>query len=85
MLPLEIFNEIFSKYVSTIGNLIGFNILNPDYKITVPTAFVLIIISFRLICHIPTLILCTPPRNVLNLGESMRTLQVGMLTRFFCS
>lgn len=78
MLPLEIFNGIFTKYVSTIGNMFGFNVMNPGYKITAATAMAMFVFSLCLISHVATLIFCDPPRNLLTVGESMATIQVRL-------
>lgn len=76
MLPSIIFEETFTKYVSIVSDLIGFDIFNPDYKITAPTLMVLLLFLFCFTCQIYTAFFGVPPSNTIIIGESMATIQV---------
>lgn len=69
MTPLQIFDECFLKYISKIGNSIGWNVLDAHYTVGPITILWTLIIFNACTSGILTVIFADPPTNIFVLGE----------------
>lgn len=76
MLPHAIFEETLTKWVYPIGNAVGLNFLDPNYKVTLPTFITGFFVSLLFFFTLASLRFDDPQESLLCLYEWQVSVQV---------